>query len=78
MVEMKSPFPQEHLPEEPYYDIPVRHVPQLLCEMFYFSADELLLICVTHRSITVIIVYFDQCLFENCYTYPMICMEKIN
>ena len=46
MVEVKSPFPQEHLPEEPYYDVPVRHVPQLLCEMFYFSADELFLICV--------------------------------
>ena len=65
MVEVKSPFPQEHLPEELYYDVPVRHVPPLLCEMFYFSVDELLLICVTHKSITMIIVYFDQSLFDK-------------
>ena len=43
----------------------MRHVPQLLCEMFYFSADELFLICVTHKSVTVIIVYFDQSLSDK-------------
>ena len=65
MVEIKSPFPQQHLPEEPYYEVPAKHVPQLLCEMFYFSADELWPICVTCRSVSLIIVYFEQCLFDK-------------
>ena len=65
MVEIESPFPQEHLPKEPYYEVPARHVPQLLCEMFYFSADELWLICVRCRSVSLIIVYFEQRLFDK-------------
>ena len=39
MVEVKSPFPQEHLPEEPYYEVPTQHVPQLLCQMYFFKSD---------------------------------------
>ena len=65
MVEFKSPFPQEHLPEGPYYEVPARHVPQLLCEMFFFSADEIWLICVTQKSVSVIIVYFHELLFDK-------------
>ena len=65
MVEFKSPFPQEHLPEEPYYKVPARHIPQLLCDMFYFSSDEIWLICVTRKSVTVIIIYFDEDLFNK-------------
>ena len=30
-----------------------------------FHVDELFLICVTHKSVTVIIVYFDQSLFDK-------------
>ena len=65
MVEVKCPFPQEHLPEEPYYEVPTQHVPQLLCQMYFFKSDELWLICVTKKSVTPIIVYFDPVLFQK-------------
>ena len=33
IIEIKSPYPSEDLPENVYYEVPPRHVPQLLAEM---------------------------------------------
>ena len=33
LLEMKSPFPSEDVPESVYYKVPARHIPQLLAEM---------------------------------------------
>ena len=65
MVECKSPFPHDDLPEEPYYEVPVCHVPQLLADMALFKALELWLLCCTLTSVTLIIVSFDAQLWKK-------------
>ena len=57
MVEFKAPYPNDDLPLEPYYKIPARHVPQVLCQLACFDAEELWLICCTTKTVTVIVVY---------------------
>ena len=65
MVEFKSPFPCDDLPEEPYYKVPVHHVLQLLAEMALFKALKLWLLCCTFTSVTLIIVSFDAQLWNK-------------
>ena len=65
MVECKAPFPREDLHEEPYYEVPVCHVPQLLCEMPIVNALQLWLICCTHTSVTLILVSFAKKIVEE-------------
>lgn len=59
-VEIKSPFPSEAVPLEPYYVVPQRHVAQCLAEMVAFKCDELWLCCVTNKSVTVNRLNFDS------------------
>ena len=48
MVKVQSPFPQEHLPEEPYYEVPVRHV-TFVWNVLLFSRLTFLNICYTQK-----------------------------
>ena len=64
-VEAKSIFPSEDMPKFPYYKLPVRHVPQCLSEIVAYEADELWLIAFTLYSVSLIIVYFDQTLWDK-------------
>ena len=65
VVEAKSVYPSEDMPKFPCYKLPVRHVPQCLCELVAYSADELWLINFTLYSVTLIEVYFDPILWEK-------------
>ena len=56
-IEIKSPFPNDNIPLQPYYKVPQRHVPQILCEMVGFKTKELWLICATEIAVTVIMVH---------------------
>ena len=60
MIEFKAPYPNDDLPLEPYYKIPARHVPQLLCQLACFDAEELWLICCTTKTVTIIVVYYSE------------------
>ena len=60
LVEIKSPFPSDENPETVYYEVPHRHVPQILAEMKAYDCSELWLVCSIQRSCTVISVTFDQ------------------
>ena len=70
MVELKSPCPQEHLPDKPYYEVPTRHVPQLLCQMYFFKSDELWIICV------LLLYILTMSCSRRCYILLKICMAK--
>ena len=68
LVEVKSPFPSEDNPEIVYYEIPPRHVPQLLAEMKAYKCSELWLVCSIQRSCTVISVTFDEDLWNSIWS----------
>ena len=65
MIEFKAPYPNDDLPLEPYYKIPSRHVPQVLCQLAYLDAEELWLICCTTKTVTVIVVYYSEPLWSE-------------
>ena len=65
LVEIKSPFPNEQNPETVYYEIPSRHVPQILAEMKAYDCGELWLVCSIERSCSVISVTFDMDLWNS-------------
>ena len=64
-VEVKCPYPNNAIPEEPYYMVPKRHVPQLLAEMAALKVDELWLICYTRKSVSLIIVCHNEMLWNK-------------
>ena len=64
LVEIKSPFPSNEVPETVYYDVPTHHVPQLLAEMKAYECSELWLVCSIKTSSSIIQVHFDQHLWE--------------
>ena len=66
-VEVKCPFPNQDIPEEPYYKIPARHVPQVLAEMAVSKVEELWLICLTRKSVTLVAVTFDGQLWKHIF-----------
>ena len=68
IVEIKSPFPQDEIPENVYYQVPVRHVPQILAEMEAYNSSKLWLVCSIQRSCTVISVDFDEHLWANIFS----------
>ena len=65
IIEIKSPYPSEDLPENVYYEVPPRHVPQLLAEMEAYNSSELWLVCSIKRSCTFISVQFDEDLWNS-------------
>ena len=68
LLEVKSPFPSEDNPELVYYEIPPRHVPQLLAEMKAYDCNELWLVCSIQRSCTLISVAFDEVLWNSIWS----------
>ena len=60
IIEIKSPYPSEDLPENVYYEVPPRHIPQLLAEMEAYNSSELWLVCSIKWSCTFISVQFDE------------------
>ena len=68
LLEAKSPFPSEDNPELVYYEIPPRHVPQLLAEMKVYDSNELWLVCSIQRSCTLISVTFDEVLWNSIWS----------
>ena len=64
-VEVKCPYPNNAILEEPYYMVPKRHVPQLLAEMAALKVDELWLICYTRKSVSLIIVCHNEMLWNK-------------
>ena len=68
LVEIKSPFPSDEVPENVYYDVPVRHVPQLLAEMKAYECSELWLVCSMKRSCSINRVHFDEHLWESLWS----------
>ena len=50
-VEVKSPYPDPNNPQNIYYDIRPRNVPQVEAEMIVLEADELWLLCGGQQSI---------------------------
>ena len=65
VAEAKCIFPSDDFPKFPHYKLPIWHVPQCLCEIVAYNADELWLISFTIYSVTLIIVYFDQELWKK-------------
>ena len=65
IIEIKSPYPSEDIPENVYYEVPPRHVPQLLAEMEAYNSSELWLVCSIKRSCTFISVEFDEDLWNS-------------
>ena len=68
LVEFKSPVPQENVAETIFYEVPSRYMPQVQCELKAYVCEELWLICLTSVSATVIVVYFDENLWDNIWT----------
>ena len=64
-IEYKCIFQSETSPNYPLYELPVRHVPQVLCTMAVLECTQLLLITFTPSSVSVIIVDFDQTLWNK-------------
>ena len=60
-VEVKSPFPDPNNPENVYYDIHPRNVPQVEAEIIVLETDELWLLCGGQQSV----VAMRQILDEN-------------
>ena len=54
IVEIKSPYPSEENPELVYYEVPPRHVPQILSEIKAYDATEAWLLCIIQQSARVL------------------------
>ena len=68
LIEIKSPFPTKENPHVTTYDIPVRYIPQLLCEMEVWESSELWLLCGTTESVTLFQCYHDKPLLEKLFS----------
>ena len=73
MVEAKCLYPSDEFPKFPSYNIPVRHVPQVLAEMVAYGSEELWLVSYTLLSTTLILVQFDADVWEEMLN---LCEEK--
>ena len=60
VIEIKSPTPQENVAETLFYEVPNRYYPQLQSELKAYNCTELWLLCSTAISATVIVVLFDE------------------
>ena len=65
LVEIKSPVPQENVAETLFYEIPSRYVAQTQAELRAYKCSELWLVYSTAMSATVIVVYYDQELWNK-------------
>ena len=65
VIEIKSPFPTKENPHVTTYDIPVRYIPQILCEMEAWECSELWLLCGTKASVTLFQCFHDKTLLQK-------------
>ena len=68
LVESKSPVPQENIAETIFYEVPARYVLQVQLQLKAYNCTELWLVCSTAISYSVIVVYFDEDLWNNIWT----------
>ena len=66
-MEVKCLFLNQDTPDEPYYKIPARHVPQVLAEMAVSEFEELWLICLTRKSVTLVAVTINGQLWKHIF-----------
>ena len=66
--EFKSLVSQENVAETIFYEVPSRYMPQVQSQLKANVCEELRLICSTSVSATVIVVYFDENLWDNIWT----------
>ena len=64
-VEINSMYPSDDCPKFPNYKLPVQLVPKVLCEMVAFKCDELWLVTFTLCSVTLVIVYYSDTLWQK-------------
>ena len=64
LVEFKSPVPQENIAETNFYEVPSRYMPQVQSQLKAYICEELWFVCLTAISATVIVVYFDEVLWD--------------
>ena len=64
----QSPFPSNENSKIVYYEVPPRHVPQLLAEMKAYDCSEIWFVCSIQRSCTVISVTFDEDLWMSMWS----------
>ena len=67
VVEIKSPVPQQNVPETIYYEVPTRYVPQIQAELKAYDCSELWLVCSTAISTSVIVINYDNILWESIF-----------
>ena len=68
LVEIKSPVPQENVAETIFYGVPSRYMPQVQSQLKAYICKELWLVCSTSISASVIVVHFDQTLWESIWS----------
>ena len=67
-IEYKCIFQSDKSPNYPSYELPVRHVPQVVSTMAVLDCSQLLLITFTLTSVNVIIVDFDPELWNKLWS----------
>ena len=77
-IEYKCIFQSENSPNYPSYELPVHHVPQVLCTMAVLECSHLLLIAFTPSSVSVIIVEFDEVLWNKLWSKACILFDMEN
>ena len=77
-IEYKCIFQSETSPNYPSYELPVRHVPQVLCTMAVLECTQLLLVTFTPSSVSVIIIDFDQVLWNKLFSKACELFDKPN
>ena len=68
LIEIKSPFLMKENPHVTTYDIPVRYIPQLLCEMEVWESSELWLLCGTMESVMLFQCFHDKPLLQKLFS----------
>lgn len=67
-IEYKCIYQSEKSPNYPSYELPVRHVPQLLSTMAVLNCTQMLLLTFTPTSVSVINVDFDEALWNKLWS----------
>ena len=77
-IEYKCIFQSDKSPNYPSYELPVRHVPQVLSTMAVLDCSQLLLITFTLTSVSVIIVDFDPELWNKLWSKACFLFDSEN
>ena len=78
VIEIKSPTPQDNVAETLFYKVRNRYFPQLQSELKSYNCTELWLLCSTAISATVIIVLFDEHIWNRIWDLTCALCEPNN